>query len=280
MEGRKRERERGKESGFSTPMALRCIVVTVKVSADIDARSVTIDFESSDELKNFIDGAKANQGFLIPVSGRPEPFSSFSFKLCASEDFAIDFEARLLQFLEPAGQRQGAFQLSNWDAAKDQELARKITESGRAEDASNENETRGTSPVHRIQKMDPGTRARLALKADRAERQILCRDSTPQVLLNMLSNPRIEAQNVLSIVKSTTANAGLLERISKDRRWMSNPEILTAVVRNPKTPTPIAIRLLENVPTRELRDMAKMGALRENVRRAAFRIYTKRQSRR
>ena len=61
---------------------------------------------------------------------------------------------------------------------------------------------------------------------------------------------------------------------------MSNSEIQTALVRNPKTPTPIAIQLLESVPTRELRDMAKMGSLRENVRRAAFRVYSKRTSRR
>jgi hypothetical protein len=117
------------------------------------------------------------------------------------------------------------------------------------------------------------------MKANRGERQILVRDTSPQVLLSLLSNPRVEAGDVLQIVKSTHANAGILQRIASDRRWASNHEIQTAIVRNPKTPPPIAIKLLEQVPTRELRDMAKVGSLRETVRRAAFRVYQKRTGR-
>jgi hypothetical protein len=100
------------------------------------------------------------------------------------------------------------------------------------------------------------------------------------VLLSLLANPRLESTDVLAIVKSTHASSGVLQRVAKDRRWMSNKEVQAAIVRNPKTPTPIAIQLVDNVPTPELRQMAKMGSLRETVRRAAFRAYTKRTSRR
>jgi len=257
------------------------MVRTMEISADFSQRTITIEVADPDDAKNFIEGAKTNLGFMISLSERPEPFSTFTFRVRASGGFEFGFEARLLQLLEPpGGGPQGAFQLLDWDVAKDQELARKAAAASADDDSVPEAETRGRSPIFRIQKMDPGERARLAMRADRAERQILCRDTTPQVLLNMLSNPRVEAQNVLAIVKSTYANAGLLERIAKDRRWASNAEILTAIVRNPKTPTPTAVRLLEHVPTRALREMARIGALRENVRSAAFRLYTKRNSRR
>ena len=253
----------------------------MEISADVSQRIVTIEVSAPDDAITFIERAKTNHGFMIPLPDRPEPFSTFTFRLSASGGFGLSFDAKLLQLLEPpGGDPQGAFQLLDWDAAKDQELARKAAAARAGDDSAPEGETRGASPIHRIQKMDPGKRARLALRADRTERQILCRDTTPQVLLNMLSNPRVEAQNVLAIVKSTFANAGLLQRIAKDRRWASNTEILTAIVRNPKTPTPVAIRLLENLPTRELRQMARIGGLRENVRRAAFRVYNKRTSRR
>ena len=253
----------------------------MEISADVSQRIVTIEVSAPDDAITFIEGAKTNHGFMIPLPDRPEPFSTFTFRLRASGGFGFSFDAKLLQLLEPpGGDLQGAFQLLDWDAAKDQELARKAAAARAGDDSAPEGETRGASPIHRIQKMDPGKRARLALRADRTERQILCRDTTPQVLLNMLSNPRVEAQNVLAIVKSTFANAGLLQRIATDRRWASNAEILTAIVRNPKTPTPIAIRLLEHLSTRELRQMARIGALRENVRRAAFRVYNKRTSRR
>ena len=257
------------------------MVGKMEISADLSQRTVTIGVSAPDDALSFIEGAKTNHGFMIPLSGRPEPFSTFSFRLSASGGFDLSFDAELLQLLEPpGGGQQGAFQLLDWDGAKDRELARKSAAARAGDDPAPEGESRGASPIYRIQKMDPGERARLALRADRAERRILCRDTTPQVLLNMLSNPRVEAQNVLAIVKSTYANGGLLQRIAKDRRWASNAEILTAIVRNPKTPTPIAISLLEHVPTRELREMARIGSLRENVRRAAFRVYAKRTSRR
>ncbi len=257
------------------------MVQNMEISADLSQRTITIEVPAPEDAVNFIEEAKTKHGFMIPLSDRPEPFTTFTFRLRASGGFEICFDANLLQLLEPPGDGpQGAFQLLDWDAAKGQELARKASAAGGDDDSVPEAEIRGTSAIHRIKKMDPGERSRLALRADRTERQILCRDTTPQVLLNMLSNPRVEAQNVLAIVKSTYANGGLLQRIAKDRRWASNPEILTAIVRNPKTPTPLAIRLLEHVPTRELRQMARMGALRENVRRAAFRLYTKRTSRR
>jgi len=253
----------------------------MEISADLSQRTITIEVSAPDDAVTFIEGAKTNHGFMIPLSDRPEPFLTFTFHIRASGGFGLSFDAKLLQLLEPpGGGQQGAFQLLDWDGAKDKELARKAAAVRAGDDPAPEGEAHGASPIYRIQKMDPGERARLALRAGRAERQILCRDTTPQVLLNMLSNPRVEAQNVLAIVKSTYANGGLLQRIAKDRRWASNAEILTAIVRNPKTPTPIAIRLLEHVPTRELKVMARIGALRENVRRAAFRLYTKRTSRR
>jgi len=173
------------------------MVRKMEISADIPQRTITIEVSASDEAITFIEEAKTNNGFMIPLSDRPEPFSTFTFHLHASRGFELSFDAKLLQLLEPpGGGQQGAFQLLDWDGAKDQELARKAVAALAGDDSAPEGETRGASP------------------------------------------------------------------------------------RNPKTPTPIAVRLLEHVPTRELRQMARMGALRENVRSAAFRLYTKRTSRR
>jgi hypothetical protein len=253
----------------------------MEIRANLDVPEIVVEVSSRDEAKEFIDNAKANQGFVIPLPDRPEPFAILPFTFSSAGNETISFHAKLVQiFDQPGVGIQGAFQLDDWDKAKDQELARKLVAGSQDASVRTEGEHQGASPVYRIQQMDPGQRARLALSAGRAERQILCRDTTAQVLLNLLSNPRIASSDVLSIVKSTHANAGLLQRIAKDRRWMSNGEIVAALVRNPKTPTPISIRLLEQVPTRELREMAKMGGLRENVRRAAFRVYSKRSSRR
>ncbi len=110
--------------------------------------------------------------------------------------------------------------------------------------------------MFRIKQLDPSKRMLLAMKADRTERQILCRDTSPNVLLGLLGNPRIEAEKVLAIVKSAYASGAVLQRVAGERRWMGSAEIRTAVVRNPKTPTPLAVRLLDTLPITELRELA------------------------
>jgi hypothetical protein len=145
------------------------------------------------------------------------------------------------------------------------------------EETADEGETRGVAPIYRIQQMNPNEKARLAARAGRQERQILLRDSSPLVLQSLMSNPRIESKDILRIVKSTHANAGLLKRIAEDARWGKNQEILAHVARNPKTPPPLATRLMDRLRTSDLRMMGKMSSgLREDVRRAALREYLRR----
>ena len=63
-----------------------------------------------------------------------------------------------------------------------------------------EGEVLGTSPVFRIKAMDVRDKVRLAPKADRAERIVLAHDTVPLVLTALLSNPRVDVENVLTIV--------------------------------------------------------------------------------
>ena len=127
--------------------------------------------------------------------------------------------------------------------------------------------------------MKPPERFRLAVSAARVERQLLVRDTSPQVLLGLLSNPRIEESDVLEIVKSPYSSAGTMNRIADSRKWMANREIRLAIVRSPKTPSPAAIKLLPTLPTEDLRMLSKMGNAREVLRKAALGLYLQRTSR-
>jgi len=254
----------------------------MQLSATLDGDVITAQLDDRSAAPELLRSATQQGGFMLGISAKPEPFAVYTIVLEADGEFRFDFQAQVVQiFDQGSAGLAAAFQLEHWSKAKDDELTRKLrAEAGSQGDAEDEGELRGKAPIYRIKSMNTSEKLRLAMQADRAERQILCRDSSPQVLLGLLANPRIEASDVLQIVKSNHASAGVLQRVAKDRRWMTNSEIQTAIVRNPKTPTPIAIQLLETVPTRELQSMAKMGALRETVRRAAFRAYTKRKGRR
>lgn len=67
-----------------------------------------------------------------------------------------------------------------------------------------------------------------------------------------------------------------MDRVAGNRRWMSNSEIQLAIVKSPKTSPPLAIKLLETTRVQDLRMLAKSGNVREQVRRAALRVYLKR----
>ena len=262
------------------------MVGTMQHQGDLQGQAVTVTVGEREAARTLLVEAAEQGGFLLGLSARPEPFATYSIELQGPGNFNFTFDARVVQIFEQGGELTTAFQLEGWTQSRMDTLERMLAaepepdEDVPAGGAKVEGEAHGQAPIYRIKQMNPSEKMRLAMKADRAERRILCRDNSPQVLLGLLANPRIESTDVLAIVKSSHASSGVLQRVAKDRRWMTNSEVQTALVRNPKTPTPIAIQLLESVPTNELRKMARMGALRETVRRAAFRAYTKRTSRR
>ena len=241
-------------------------------SLDLEKKTLRLRFDDAAKIEAFMRDAVAQKAFMVAVDQSPKPLETYQVELTAGEA-SFAFDARMVQLFPGGGALQAAFALETWSDTQQDALQAALAP------PKDESESRGASPTFRIQQMDPGARARLAAKADRTERRILRRDHTPQVLMSLLSNPRVGADDVLAIIKSPSSNASILQRIIDDRRWMSNTEIKTALVRQPKTPSQQAIKMLDSLRTEDLRQMSKMGNLRENVRRAAFRVYQSRQRR-
>jgi hypothetical protein len=131
--------------------------------------------------------------------------------------------------------------------------------------------------VVRLKRLNVTEKMLLAPKAERWERQVLLRDSSAQVLLALLNNPRMEDRELLELLKSVHVTSGLLQRVAKDRRWSTNYEVQVAIVRNPKTPTPLIMRLIDGLRTKDLQVLAKSSHVRESVRKAALKVYEKRK---
>ncbi len=138
------------------------------------------------------------------------------------------------------------------------------------------NETRGLSLAHSVGALNPNEKARLASRASSQERALLMRDTTFSVQMGLLNNPRTEVKEVIEIAKNAQTTGGILKRLASDRKWAGNYEIQIALVKHPQTPSPLAIRLLDQMRISDLRMLAKSQALRENVRKAALRLYLQR----
>jgi hypothetical protein len=252
----------------------RCLTMPTlptKIHLSPDAGSLLLDFASREAAQAFLAEAEKQAGFFLNLDRELAQFSGLEV-VARAPNLEISLRAEIMQVF-PAGSGYGiAFQLVGWNAAKKAELARLL----RAADAGDEPPPSELSPIFKIRQMNPVERFRLAGKASRVERQILLRDNSPQVLMGLLNHPRLENKELLELLKSPFATANIMQRVADNRKWMSNPEIQLLVARSPKTPTPVAIKFLPHLSTKDLGMLSKNTNAREALRKAALRIYLKR----
>lgn len=108
-----------------------------------------------------------------------------------------------------------------------------------------------------------------ALRGNRDERAAILRDTNPALHGHVLRNPGLQLDEIAAIAKMRTVTPELLKQIADKREWAQRPEIAIALVRNPKTPVNIAIRLLDHVGPAELRQLAKDQHTRTPIQHAA-----------
>jgi len=242
----------------------------MRVTLHTEDAAIVLELDAVEEAESFFADVRRQQGFFLTLDQELKHLQRLAVTTTAP-GFRFDFEAEVVQLFPGAATCGTAFQLCGWGPKQEAALERKLrTDSPEASDVS---------PIFKIRKMNPAERFRLATRASRTERQILLRDNSPHVLLGLLAHPRLEVKEVLEIVKSTYATAGIMERVAKNRKWMANSELQLAIVRSPKTPPPLAIQLLESLRTPDLRMLAKSSAVRESLRKAALRVYLKRTGR-
>ena len=112
----------------------------------------------------------------------------------------------------------------------------------------------------RLKAMNVTQKMQLGLSGDREERLALLRDVNKTLHVYVLRNPRIGLDEVQQAAKQPTLSPDGLKLIAEHREWGTNAAVCTALVRNPRTPLPIALRLLDRIPSNELRAVAKGGA--------------------
>jgi hypothetical protein len=97
----------------------------------------------------------------------------------------------------------------------------------------------------------------LALSGDREVRFQLLRDPNKQLHPLVLRNPRIGLEEVHWAAKLTTLNPEALKLIADHPEWGQSATVAAALVRNPKTPIPVALKLMPRLAHTELKAIAK-----------------------
>jgi hypothetical protein len=133
-------------------------------------------------------------------------------------------------------------------------------------------EARTQTILQKIQRLTIPERRQLALKGGREIRSILIKDPYKEVVLTVLENAKITDTEVEIIARSRSIPDEALRKITKKREWIKNYAIVLAVVTNPKTPSGMAVTLINELKTKDLSLLEKNKNIPEAVRSAAKRL--------
>jgi hypothetical protein len=126
--------------------------------------------------------------------------------------------------------------------------------------------------IRRIMMMKVKDRIKLAMKGDREARSILIRDSNRVVSQAVINNPRITDHEVEGIASMRTVSDEILRLISVNRGWARQYNIIHNLARNPRTPLPTSMSILQRLHTKDLKSLGQNRNVPDAIRRQALRI--------
>ena len=128
----------------------------------------------------------------------------------------------------------------------------------------------GNDAYVRVRAASKHEKIQMALHGSREERAIVLRDIDRSLHRFVLQNPHLGLDEVLAIAKMPTVTSDVLTEIAEKREWFQRPDIALALIRNPKTPVPAAVKLLEFCGVSEVRRLARDTGTRQAIRAAAL----------
>jgi len=120
--------------------------------------------------------------------------------------------------------------------------------------------------------MGVSEKIKMALTGDKEWRSIFLKDSNKLVNTAVLKNPRVTDGEVLAVAKSKTSSEELIRIILMNKDWMKLPVVRSALVSHPKTPVASALRFMESLTLKDLKELSKSKGVSQIVVNAARRV--------
>jgi len=96
----------------------------------------------------------------------------------------------------------------------------------------------------RLPELEVGERVTLARIGTPAVIKGMRRDGNALVVRALLDNPRMQGDDVLSIAGRGDSPEGVLRAVAENPRFATRPEVQLALASNPRTPAPVALRVV------------------------------------
>lgn len=127
-----------------------------------------------------------------------------------------------------------------------------------------------------IQGLSVAEKIKLATLGSAGARKLLAKDTNRSVVSAVIHSPKIREDEVLLIAQDRMMAEEVISYILTRKEWLKNYPIRLALAQNPKTPMPRAIRLLETLQEKDLRNLSKSRNVASVISTSALRILHRR----
>jgi hypothetical protein len=120
-----------------------------------------------------------------------------------------------------------------------------------------EEAARNLTIAQRVMRMSVSEKIKLATLGNKEARTLLLRDSNKLVAMAAVTSPRVTDGEILTLSNSRTVNADVLRHIYTTREYLKVYAIKISLVKNPKVPLPSALKLLQTLQEKDIRELAR-----------------------
>jgi len=133
------------------------------------------------------------------------------------------------------------------------------------------------SLYQRLIAMGVNDKIRLATLGNKEARNLLIKDPNRLVVNAVLSSPKLTEDEVVAFAANKNLAKEVANLIATKKEYLKNYAIKVALVNNPKTAVPTAVKLMQFLLEKDVRNVAKSKGISNVVVSAARRIITQKQ---
>ena len=123
-------------------------------------------------------------------------------------------------------------------------------------------------------------RIKIAMNGTREQRGVLIRDANRIVAAAVLSSPKLTETEIESFARMTNVSEEVLRVIATSRGWTKHYGVLSAIVKNPKTPPAVSLSLVPRLNERDVKQLTSDRNVPEGIRLVARKLMATNESRR
>lgn len=127
-----------------------------------------------------------------------------------------------------------------------------------------------------VSRMAVSDKIKLSLIGNKEARGLLIKESNKIVVKNVLENPRVTDDEVISYAGNKNLSGEVTRIVASKKKFLQIFKVKCALVENPKTPVPAVMKIMPGLPDHVLRELARSRSVTGVVKLTARRILTQR----